>query len=1665
MSTQINLDDAMLQAVSIISDKKISKAQLASTIQGTIIECKDEARNKYLVQYQDSKIEAYGLNGTKYSKDTRVYIYIPDGKVSSQYKVILGSPNQLATDAIEKYENQEFYDTGQNFITTKDLKIGMVSQYSEQVFLYKNEEGFHNLINLSSNITGIIKNTNHLKLSGIVQTDLTNEQKRFGRYGIRISLKMKNSATGNQEAKDFYFDSNNFEGNPYQFNTASSQEVYWPIDNINFVGINSISYFVEDFPKQVSPVPDIDDENRLPADIIITDFAINGSYQFNDVEKTTVGIVLKMPNGSTFGEVAEGVDRKTANEEVRLIEAELRVSMKTIDPSDPNLSIYWFKQDASISSSSFDFSHIGGLGWKCLNEHIKQSNIINEGTEQEETIIEEIRDFIPSNSIKIRRKEVEYSQQTLFKCVAVYDGKKYPAKEFTIINKDAKYRIEITSSEGTHFTYSAGKPTLTCRVFSGTKDGTQQEVTDNPGFAYYWKVCNNQNVTTELKEDENHSLKYTKALELIDFLQQERERTNQWEDLMDPNEEGVSEDILAKRKECYKLTLTQEEDLKTYAWFFNQFKEVLNWFKNEKQQVQGNILYNVDLHQITRQSTFWCSCYQLNSKGEKEYLVGSASITLENTKTPTDGYLLVINHGEQVFLYDEQGASLQNAAIDEPYEIFPLSYTLYYNGKAIEQEDLRNNVFATWKVPNTRTMLKAKASSENSVGQYNLYHNLDELPFEVADIYNSSFSNNDIFLELEYNEQLFITKTNFTFTKQGQNGTNGTKYYFKLQLVDDPTNGIQDGIIKIKESEKEKQFAIKPKFWYNGIGEEVKPSKVYWKTLANNLKKRYTEDTEDSQEIKKSCLNLDMSTDDFTVEDNVKTGTVKPTGIGGDFITVNLNDDWLEHIVQAECSQNGFKYYADLPIPIIKIYQNEYNDYDISLTPDSGFRNVVYRSDGTQPKYDNRLPFEIIVTKRNVLDKEEDVSNYESEHLVYTWEVFPREDPLLKLEKVGKNNQRKAVPNRIFTRGNQVNNAIFVQIQKEIPKTEEELQNLQQGQSEFNYIPLADIHIPVYFMLNKYENRALNDWNGTSIEINETEGYILTPQVGAGKKKDNAFTGIVMGAAATGSVEQIGLFGYSGGVRSIFLDADTGNATFGKAGSDGGQIMIDVTSKDGAIIRSGDYYDENGLNYYNVTTDEEKREYQQKAKGMEIQFSGDPHIRFASGNFSVNSNGQITAQGGGTIAGWVIRNNFLSKDGVRISSDNSDVKNKAFQVTYDNIDKFYVTHEGYLFSRFGQIGGWNIDEDMLSIAKNNCWVGMAPSSTINIPNSYVKLINPSSDASKITNMCFWAGPFDWSGSERRAKPNFFVTQDGFLFSSSGNIAGWNLKEDRIDKTFNDGTKTYWVGISPSRTFMTKKDIAPPDGELNNVCFWAGTSSDVEQNRLNPNFFVKRDGYLYSKLGKIGNWNIGDGGLYQGTSTFKDENGNIVQKDKDVYIGSDGIRLGDTFYVTDGGYIYALKGNVGGCTVNSGGISGGSGWKIEPGGHAQFTDVKIGGTSMINLIGLRSSGGSGGSTSIGNGAARTSGNGLNLSSKDVTVTYQGSTMTLQEFVDTLANDVVTKRLKADRVQVSGTLVANSVRVYDDVYNGMAHNAPQVFDWLSDLSGRVSNLEKARPSTSP
>ena len=109
--------------------------------------------------------------------------------------------------------------------------------------------------------------------------------------------------------------------------------------------------------------------------------------------------------------------------------------------------------------------------------------------------------------------------------------------------------------------------------------------------------------------------------------------------------------------------------------------------------------------------------------------------------------------------------------------------------------------------------------------------------------------------------------------------------------------------------------------------------------------------------------------------------------------------------------------------------------------------------------------------------------------------------------------------------------------------------------------PEYEIIVPFHMSLNLYGLASINGWDGTSISINEEDGYILAPQIGAGEKDltTNRFTGIVMGTEKRYDETQTGLFGYSNGARSIFLDAETGNATFGLAEDDAFDVSNPLT--------------------------------------------------------------------------------------------------------------------------------------------------------------------------------------------------------------------------------------------------------------------------------------------------------------------------------------------------------------------------------------------------------------------------------------------------------------------------------------------------------------------------
>lgn len=238
---------------------------------------------------------------------------------------------------------------------------------------------------------------------------------------------------------------------------------------------------------------------------------------------------------------------------------------------------------------------------------------------------------------------------------------------------------------------------------------------------------------------------------------------------------------------------------------------------------------------------------------------------------------------------------------------------------------------------------------------------------------------------------------------------------------------------------------------------------------------------------------------------------------------------------------------------------------------------------------------------------------------------------------------------------------------------------------------------PIIMTLNRYGLSNINGWDGNKLYIDNQHGensqYLLAPQLGAGmKEEDNTFTGVVMGIrdfeAKDKAKGQVGLFGYSHGLQSYFLNAKDGSVIMGKAG--GGQIIVDpnatIEENPVGLLYSYNYqkpsnYGEDGKpkNYSDTWSQEE---------GMLIDLTT-PRIRFGSGNFEVNKNGHITAKGGGTIAGQNITDTYLEKNQLYIDSGTVHPKvgetpaYTSYGIYSNNHDQLAKTNAGFYLSNDG----------------------------------------------------------------------------------------------------------------------------------------------------------------------------------------------------------------------------------------------------------------------------------------------------------------------------------------------------------------------------------------------
>lgn len=97
---------------------------------------------------------------------------------------------------------------------------------------------------------------------------------------------------------------------------------------------------------------------------------------------------------------------------------------------------------------------------------------------------------------------------------------------------------------------------------------------------------------------------------------------------------------------------------------------------------------------------------------------------------------------------------------------------------------------------------------------------------------------------------------------------------------------------------------------------------------------------------------------------------------------------------------------------------------------------------------------------------------------------------------------------------------------------------------------------PILIMQNRWEYDLLNSWNG-KLQSDNTN-YVLAPLLGAGKKENNAFTGVMMGdlKIANNSTSQTGLYGFKEGSRRFSFN-DKGEAYIGTSNN---YIQLDDTA-------------------------------------------------------------------------------------------------------------------------------------------------------------------------------------------------------------------------------------------------------------------------------------------------------------------------------------------------------------------------------------------------------------------------------------------------------------------------------------------------------------------------
>lgn len=483
--------------------------------------------------------------------------------------------------------------------------------------------------------------------------------------------------------------------------------------------------------------------------------------------------------------------------------------------------------------------------------------------------------------------------KTVFKCVAIYKSDIILTTSISLFNNNNKLDIAIESDQGTSFQFNEGSPTLTCTI-NGKTDNYMTKYADST-FSFIWSKVDDEAGTIVLNETEAE-LKANQQQELQEFIDDPTITTNS-----------------AGRTSLQVLTY--------YSSRIKQVQDVTYPLGTSGPQIQCK------LKNVNTTVTYACSVYRSG------VYIGYAEITLQNSGTLVNSnYYISITNGGQVFQYSESGVSPASEKNTEPLEVQALTAVFHSpQGEVITPKKIQ------WVVPTENTLIDApllNLSTDEATGERRFTG--ETFPLAIKETYSESATNNQVtVIATHQNGTEYRQLSNLTFTKIGENGTNGTETVLKItELVTPQTTEELLTIIKNYGAAG---------FWNNEDRSPIETTSALGVGLYTNNTENvgYTTTWTMAGSSKSYGRNYSLN------KNEAADGTVTIGYVDEE------NTEVDSRIVEAEVNFGSKYYYNYYGVPAIEYTKGyDYDTYPIKVMRDGTLRSVLYSSDGSNPTYD-----------------------------------------------------------------------------------------------------------------------------------------------------------------------------------------------------------------------------------------------------------------------------------------------------------------------------------------------------------------------------------------------------------------------------------------------------------------------------------------------------------------------------------------------------------------------------------------------------------------------------------------------------------------------------------------------------------------------------------------